>query len=589
MALSNDLMSQFAKITRDDDKKQKETTVYGTIVDQEGTRYVRLDGSDLLTPISSTADAKNGERVTVMIKNHSAIVNGNLSSPSARTGDVEDISDQISDFEIVIANKVDTIELDAERARIDELEAKNVTISGKLDANEAEIEDLKAHNVTVDGKLEAADAEIENLKTKKLDVDIADIKYAAIDDLEAVHADIYDLEADYGQFKNLTTDKFTAVEADIKDLDAQKLSAQEADIKYANIDFANIGKAAIENFFAKSGMIGDLVVGDGTITGTLVGVTIKGDLIEGGTVVADKLVIKGTDGLYYKLNTNGETVGSEQTEYNSLNGSVITAKSITAEKISVHDLVAFGATIGGYHITENSLYSGVKSSADNTTRGVFLGDDGQFAVGDSNNFLKFFKDTDGSYKLVISASSIVLGASGEDIETVVGDAVKEIKEEFYLSTSPTSLSGGVWLETQPIWESGKYIWRRTIVFYGDGSMEYTPSEDGVCITGNTGEHGEDSVLLQILSSNGNMFKNSTLATTLTVTIIVAGEMICSSREMHEYFGKNASIAWEQKRFGEQEFSAIDPEDNRLSDEGFILTLTADDVYTQTVFNCKLNY
>ena len=65
------------------------------------------------------------------------------------------------------------------------------------------------------------------------------------------------------------------------------------------------------------------------------------------------MVVKGSDGLYYKLNTDGSTVESEQTEYNSLNGSVITAKSITATKISVDDLVAFGATIGGFNITKS--------------------------------------------------------------------------------------------------------------------------------------------------------------------------------------------------------------------------------------------
>lgn len=55
-------------------------------------------------------------------------------------------------------------------------------------------------------------------------------------------------------------------------------------LEFANIDFANITKASFENFFSKSGMIENLVVGDQTITGELVGVTISGDLIKGNTV-----------------------------------------------------------------------------------------------------------------------------------------------------------------------------------------------------------------------------------------------------------------------------------------------------------------
>lgn len=102
----------------------------------------------------------------------------------------------------------------------------------------------------------------------------------------------------------------------------------------------------------------DVLIGDATISGELVGVTIKGDLIEGNTIIADKLVIKGTDGLYYKLNTDGVTTEKEQTDYNSINGQVIRAKSITATKIDVSDLVAFGATIGGSKIGQKSIYSG---------------------------------------------------------------------------------------------------------------------------------------------------------------------------------------------------------------------------------------
>lgn len=93
MSLSSDLISQFAKITNDNSKREKETAiVYGTTVEFNGVIYVKLDGSDILTPISSTADARSGERVTVMIKNHIATITGNISSPAARTDDVKNIN-----------------------------------------------------------------------------------------------------------------------------------------------------------------------------------------------------------------------------------------------------------------------------------------------------------------------------------------------------------------------------------------------------------------------------------------------------------------------------------------------------------------
>lgn len=598
MKLSNDLVSQFAKLIKNsDENNQNGIMVEGTAVEYNKKMYVRLDGSDQLTPIiSSTAGMKNGDRVTVLIKDHKTTVTGNTSSPSVSGQELEDakteIGDKITEVEILIADKVSAKELEVEKGRIDDLVTDNILVKEKLTATEAEIGKLTAKDVEITGKLEAVEGEIENLDTKFLTAEVADIKYVKIGDLEATNADIHNLKADYGEFKCLTTDKFIANDAEIGRLDTEKLSTKEAELKFANIDFANIGKAAIENFFSKSGMIGDLVVGEGTVTGTLVGVTIKGDLIEGGTVVADKLVIKGEDGIYYKLNTTGETVGAEQTEYNSLNGSVITAKSITAEKISVHDLVAFGATIGGFHITEDAIYSGVKDSVDNTTRGTYMDDTGQFAIGDSNNYLKFFKDVDGNWKLAISARSIVLSSSGKDLEELAGDAIVSSTEEFYKSNSPIVLEGGSWSEKQSEWEDGKYIWRRTAIVRGDGSSEYTPDQNGVCITGNTGsdgKDGEDAVTLQILSSNGNIFKNSSISTSLTVTIIVSGEMITSSDRMRQKFGDNATITWEQKRFGQDDFEVIDPTDSRLSDNGFILTLDPRDVFTHTVFNCALNY
>lgn len=602
MALSDELISQFAKmVVKQDEKPNTGTVVTGTAKLYQGDIYVQLDGSDQLTPIaSSTAGMKDGDRVTVLIKDHSATVTGNATSPSAGKDDidnvqdqVDNVSDQISEFEIIIADKVDVDVINAISGRIDDLVSENVTITGKLDAAEGEIDQLQADNVTITGQLTAVEADIDDLTANMLTAEVADLKYATIENLNATNADIYNLEAVYGEFEKLTTTEIDAIKGSITELDTEKLDAESADIRYAQIDFANIGDAAIENLFTKSGIIDDLVVSEGHVTGKLVGVTIIGDLIEGGTVKADKLVVQGEDGLYYKLNVSGESVAAEQTEYNSLNGSIITANTITAEKINVDDLVAFDATIGGFKITADSLYSGVKSSVDNTTQGIYLGSDGQLSVGDSNNYLKYFKDTDGTWKLAISAESIKLGTSQKDIVEAVEEAIINTEEEFYLSDSPTELSGGSWSTTSPTWTEGKYIWRRTLVTYGNGSTEYTPSSNGVCITGNTGasgQDGEDAITLHILSSNGAIFKNHTLSTTLTVTIIIGNsEMITSSDQMYEKFGDGAYLEWEEKAFESTSFTKLQSTDDRLSDNGFILTLTPQDVSTQTVFNCRLYY
>ena len=628
MSLDKKVIKDFVAAVNKKEETKTPTILTGTVHREGGTVSVKIDGSESLTPVSTVINVEDGERVTLTIENHKAMITGNLSSPAARTKEVEGLKE-------VVANKVDTAQLKAIKAEVG-------AISG----------DVANFKETTTEKLTAQDAKI-----KKIDGDVAN-------------------------FKETTTEKFKANEASIENLKTGKLSAKDADLKYANIDFSNIGKTAMEYFYAQSGLIKDVTIGDATITGELVGVTISGDLIKGNTIVAEKLVIKGSDGLYYKLNTDGMSVEKEQTDYNSLNGQVIRAKSITATKIDVKDLVAFGATIGGFKIGQDSIYSGVKETVGNTTRGIYMDNDGQFVFGDASQYVKFYRVSEGKYKLAIAVEDLFIGSKSvaesiEDVKKTADNAasvassassaastanstanaakltaegasktasdaastasaanqtaanakstadkakseadtantnitaitkrvaeaetsisknkdeialrakktevteainnsktetdasikvlsdkitqqvsttddlgkrmskveqdssswsvtletanaaksaadnasqtassaksaadnanknassavstaqntVKSTTEQFYKSTSPTSLSGGSWSNSQPTWENGKYIWKRTYVVKNNGTTEYQPSANGVCITGSTGATG----------------------------------------------------------------------------------------------------
>lgn len=412
MAISNELASLFAKTTNDKVKKTKqETTLYGMTVYQDGKMYVQLDGSDRLTPVATTTKAVTGERVTVMIKNHTATIIGNLSSPSVREGDIDEYAKEIAEFEILMSYAITTEDLSAINATLNNLVASSALISN-ADIVLAEIETLRAEFASltyVDAKdVEAINGDIENLRAT-----FAKIADLTADELVAINAEIDNLRGYTADFTYVSADILHALKGQVEDLDVKKLSVEDAEITYANIDFSNIGKAAMEYFYSQSGLIENVIVGDGTITGMLVGVTLRGDLIEGNTIVADKLVIKGEDGLYYKLNTDGVITEAEQTEYNSINGSVILAKSITATKIAVDDLVAFDATIGGFSITENSIHSEVKDSEGNTTRGIYMDTDGQINFGDGENYVKYYRDENGEYHLAISAETVMYNINGK--------------------------------------------------------------------------------------------------------------------------------------------------------------------------------
>lgn len=394
MALSNELASQYAKLTVVNNKSQapSESTVYGTVVVLEDKTYVKFDGSDLMTPVETTTSVSDGDRVLVTVKNHTATVTGNLKDPSVSgsifQGEIDRLDKVVAD--VVIADEIIAGEIEAIYGKFDE-----------LDVTYAKIEDLDAKYATID-HLEANYAKITDLEATYLTVYSADITYAKIADLEAIDAKIDNLE--------------------VGDLSAQ----------YADIEFANIGDAAIENFLAKSGMVEDLVVSEGHVTGELIGVRISGDLITAGTLQADKIIVKGEDGLYYRLNVEGgatvtEKVSEEDLQ-NGLDGTIIIAQSVTADKVYVDDLYAFDATIGGFNITDHSLYSGVKESIENTTTGVYLDKEGQVNFGDMHNFVKFYKVDEDNTALEISASSIKLQSEGSSSDVATSETVDGIEE-----------------------------------------------------------------------------------------------------------------------------------------------------------------
>lgn len=480
MALSKNLISDFVKATTDDKKTAEETTLYGTIVEYNGSKYVRLDGSDMLTPYTATVAAKAGERVRVSVGKHSATVTGNVSSPAARTGDVEELGQKVDTFDAVVANKATIKDLEVERARVDDLVADNVVIKNQLTADSAEIKDLKADNVDIKGKLTARDAEIENLKANKIDAEVASANYATIKNLTAATGRIDNLES-----KNIETDKLVAGKADI--------------------DLANVNNAWINKGVLKDGSIGSAAIHEGAVTNAKIAdatieaakiKSINADSIVAGTIKTERLIIAGPDGQDSIVKAINIANGVSEAEVNG--------QKIQAASIDVVDLSAFQAKIAQFDMSQNAIYSG-KLAINDPTSGVYisttgfgLGDgaltskkespiqmyaEGVFKLKGKNSSLEFNPVTD---ILDINVSNFRIGSKEA---ATVDNTIKSTLEQFYLSTSPTSLVGGSWSNNQPAWTEGKYIWRRNFVTYGDDRTEFTPSENGVCITGNTGAQG----------------------------------------------------------------------------------------------------
>lgn len=177
-----------------------------------------------------------------------------------------------------------------------------------------------------DGRISAIALDVGTITTNYLRADTAAITYATITNLEAAT----------GRIQTLETNSITSEYADL----------HYATIDLANIDTANVSKAKIKDLFVEVGLIKDAVIKDAKIVGYLDAVEVNAANITAGTLIADRIAIRGsTTSLVYALNNYGQ-ITSQQT--NTLDGYILTERSINADKIVAR-------TITGNEIAANTI------------------------------------------------------------------------------------------------------------------------------------------------------------------------------------------------------------------------------------------
>lgn len=146
----------------------------------------------------------------------------------------------------------------------------------------------------------------------------------------------------------------------------------------------------------------------------------------------------------------------------------------------IKDLSALKAKIGGFNIGENSIYSGTKSSINNTEKGIYFDSNGHSYFGDDKNFIRFYQSAeDGKYKLQVSADSLIFGSS-ESVEKAIDNL--EIGGRNLLPFETWSKQvGGVYEKengTFSITSLGNSYYSKPYVF-GEVGETYTISVDAV--------------------------------------------------------------------------------------------------------------
>lgn len=128
------------------------------------------------------------------------------------------------------------------------------------------------------------------------------------------------------------------------------------------------------------------------------------------------------------------------------------------------------------------------------------------------------------------------GAKGDTGDTgATGKGVKSTAVTYQKGTSGTTAPTGTWSTTIPSVGASEYLWTRTIITYTDNATSTSYSVGMMGATGakgdkgDTGAAGADAVTLTITSSNGTIFKNSSIATVLTAHVYKAGVELTSSQ------------------------------------------------------------
>ena len=169
--------------------------------------------------------------------------------------------------------------------------------------------------------------------------------------------------------------------ADADHLAAEYMTASNArmdrlEAEKADIDLLNVGTADIDTLLVRSGLVtGELSGVTVNASKYITGVTIVGDLVKADTLSAKSIILEGEDGLFYQLNARGGELSAEELSgeqcREKLDGSVLAAGSVTADRINVTDLFAQDITatgtirgitlsgtrgeIGGWEIQEEGL------------------------------------------------------------------------------------------------------------------------------------------------------------------------------------------------------------------------------------------
>ena len=274
--------------------RAKEQTVLAEYAgeDSQGKGWVVFSGASIKTPLSrAVVEAAKGDIVSVTVGDGSAVMDANISNPSAGLKGVKKAESKAEAARTeakAAAMKAATAQGSADeaaeiaefsKAYVKEMEAANITAES-LTADHASIGHLEAETADI-GTIRADSAKVHDLTADQLTAAtgyIGDLAAGNVtaQNIIADHGTVENLESNFAHITNGVIDNATIGYADVNDLNAH----------YAEIDLANIANGTIKSAMIDDAQITSAKILDGTIqnadiaNGTIENAKIKDATIE---------------------------------------------------------------------------------------------------------------------------------------------------------------------------------------------------------------------------------------------------------------------------------------------------------------------
>jgi hypothetical protein len=356
MELSTHLLKSFAKVVNQPSKETSKTsTIYGDLKNDKNDFYVKIDGSEEYIPTYTVVNGQTGDRVVCEIRNHSVLVTGNLSSPSATGDDVKQVSDKVDFLE---ANRITTDYLEAHYAEIDfaNINVANIKqgfmesllVSQGIIANRVVGSEVIATNVLTGVNIYADDIVAGTLSVDRLVFRGSE------------QSVIYQLNNISGALQAENVDTINGEVITPRTIAADRIIAKSITATEINVqNLVATGLIEANRLTSKNIVVDDL---------------FATDITAAGSIKSSNYVY--TSGIY-------STAGVKMS---MATGQIISrqfAIDASGNTYFAGQLSAPTGNIGGFTIGTNSLYSGPDNLGSNK-KGVYIGTDGISSIGDNS-------------------------------------------------------------------------------------------------------------------------------------------------------------------------------------------------------------